>query len=80
MAEIRPRIPDPKRYNGDSKSLNTWLYALKVYFRAIGSVGSMMVRIVIDVPRTLPPCWKVLRYSGIIDICLLAMYLNIFHN
>ena len=36
MAEIRPRIPDPKRYNGDSKSLNTWLYALKVYFRAIG--------------------------------------------
>ena len=36
MAEIRPRIPDPKRYNGDSKTLDTWLYALKVYFRAIG--------------------------------------------
>jgi hypothetical protein len=38
MAEIRPRIPDPKKYNGDSKTLDTWLYALKVYFQAVGWV------------------------------------------
>jgi hypothetical protein len=36
MADIRPRLPDPKRYAGDSKTLDTWLYSLKVYFNAIG--------------------------------------------
>ena len=36
MADIRPRLPDPKCYAGDSKTLDTWLYSLKVYFNAIG--------------------------------------------
>jgi hypothetical protein len=36
MAELRPRIPDPKRYSGDSKTLEMWLYSVKMYFNAIG--------------------------------------------
>ena len=36
MADLRPRLPDPKRYSGDSKSLEVWLYSLKTYFTAIG--------------------------------------------
>jgi len=36
MTDIRPRLPDPKRYSGDSKTLDTWFYSLKVYFDAIG--------------------------------------------
>ena len=35
MAELRPRIPDPKRYAGDKQTLEVWLYSLKIYFTAI---------------------------------------------
>ena len=35
MAELRPRIPDPKRYSGDKKTLDIWLYSLKTYFTAV---------------------------------------------
>ena len=35
MADLRPRLPDPKRFSGDSKTIDIWLYSLKRYFRAI---------------------------------------------
>ena len=36
MAQIRPRLPDPKKYSGDSRILETWLYSVKRYFHAVG--------------------------------------------
>jgi hypothetical protein len=36
MNTIGIKLPEPKRYTGDSKNLESWLYSVKLYFAAIG--------------------------------------------
>ena len=33
---VSVRVPEPKRFNGNSAKLEMWIYSLKVYFGAIG--------------------------------------------
>jgi len=35
MANISVRLPEPKRFNGDSTKLETWVYSLQLYFSAV---------------------------------------------